>query len=134
MDMPDEFYSDWHCFKRGSDQLDQTQAWRLTNPLFRFLNNSGLVFDTIRINSDTNVEQLLEHGNGKRVAPGDVIFFTEERGGESYYHVGLISSVTDGFQIGYAANTDDVFDKPLSVFFKEKPESEVVILCMTGPG
>ena len=59
MDMPDEFYSDWHCFKRGSDQLDQTKSWRLTNPLYRFLTGSGLVFDTIRINSDTNIEQLL---------------------------------------------------------------------------
>lgn len=63
-----------------------------------------------------------------------MIFFTEERGGETYYHVGLISSVVNGVQIGYAANTADVFDKPLSEFFAENPEGEVVILCMVGPG
>lgn len=71
---PQDYYTDWHCYnKKGFE--DQTQSWRLTNPFYRLLSNSDLVFDEIHLTSESNIEDiLLSH----RILPA-VLFYLRKK-------------------------------------------------------
>ena len=133
-----EVYPEWHCYRNNQrdpenpEEHDQTRSWRKTNYFYRFLMDSGLAYNTTRLYSGWDLGLMAEWF---QYEPGDFLFFSNGNGADEFYHVAVVSAITEN-DILFMGNTTDCFDASLTAWFQdpENQEKEVVIVCITDQG
>ena len=133
-----EVYPEWHCYRNNQrdpenpEEHDQTRSWRKTNYFYRFLMDSGLAYNTTRLYSGWDLGLMAEWF---QYEPGDFLFFSNGNGADEFYHVAVVSAITEN-DILFMGNTTDCFDASLTAWFQdpENQEKEVVIVCIADQG
>ena len=133
-----EVYPEWHCYRNNQrdpenpEEHDQTRSWRKTNYFYRFLMDSGLAYNTTRLYSGWDLGLMAEWFQHE---PGDFLFFSNGNGADEFYHVAVVSAITEN-DILFMGNTTDCFDASLTAWFQdpENQEKEVVIVCIADQG
>ena len=133
-----EVYPEWHCYRNNQrdpenpEEHDQTRSWRKTNYFYRFLMDSGLAYNTTRLYSGWDLGLMAEWF---QYEPSDFLFFSNGNGADEFYHVAVVSAITEN-DILFMGNTTDCFDASLTAWFQdpENQEKEVVIVCIADQG
>ena len=120
-----EVYPEWHCYRNNQrdpenpEEHDQTRSWRKTNYFYRFLMDSGLAYNTTRLYSGWDLGLMAEWF---QYEPGDFLFFSHGNGADEFYHVAVVSAITEN-DILFMGNTTDCFDASLTAWFQD-PENQ----------
>ena len=94
--------------------------------------DSGLAYNTTRLYSGWDLGLMAEWF---QYEPGDFLFFSNGNGADEFYHVAVVSAITEN-DILFMGNTTDCFDASLTAWFQdpENQEKEVVIVCIVDQG